>query len=100
MRQRRWIELLKNWDYTIEYHPHRANAVYDAHSRKAIGSLGYVKTIYYLLLAILRDMRVKLNVDYSKALLISFHVQPILIDWVKEAQCHDPKLMKIRSEIE
>ncbi|GJR28742.1 hypothetical protein Tco_1104974 [Tanacetum coccineum] len=34
MRQRRWIELLSDYDYVILYHPGKANVVADALSRK------------------------------------------------------------------
>ena len=34
MRQRRWVELIKDYDCTIEYHPGRANMVADALSQK------------------------------------------------------------------
>ncbi|KAI3801952.1 hypothetical protein L1987_30071 [Smallanthus sonchifolius] len=34
MRQRRWLELLKNYDCEILYHPDKANVVADALSRK------------------------------------------------------------------
>nr|GEY22198.1 hypothetical protein [Tanacetum cinerariifolium] len=35
MRQRRWLELLKDYDINIQYHPIKANVVDDALSRKS-----------------------------------------------------------------
>ena len=34
MRHRRWLELIKDYDCTINYHPWKANVVTDALSRK------------------------------------------------------------------
>jgi len=34
MRQRRWVELIKDYDCVIDYHPGKANVVVDALSRK------------------------------------------------------------------
>ena len=34
MRQRRWLELIKDYDCSINYHPGKANVVVDALSRK------------------------------------------------------------------
>jgi hypothetical protein len=38
MRQRRWLELIKDYDLEVHYHPGKANVVADALSRKAHGS--------------------------------------------------------------
>ncbi|RVW32981.1 hypothetical protein CK203_095564 [Vitis vinifera] len=43
MRQMRWIELLKDYDCIIQYHPGKANVVVDALSRKSIGFLAAIR---------------------------------------------------------
>jgi hypothetical protein len=35
MRQRRWLELIKDYDHEVHYHPVKANVVVDALSHKA-----------------------------------------------------------------
>ena len=45
MRQRRWLELLKDYDMQIQYHPSKANSVADALSRKLVGSLACLATV-------------------------------------------------------
>ena len=44
LRQRRWLELLKDYDCSILYHPGKANMVADALSRKSAGSLAHIST--------------------------------------------------------
>ena len=39
LRQRRWLELFKDYDCIIDYHPEKANVVADALSRKMISAL-------------------------------------------------------------
>ena len=39
MRQRRWLELFKDYDYLIDYHPGKANVIAYALSRKAMAAL-------------------------------------------------------------
>ena len=42
MRQRRWIELSSDYDYTIQYHPDKVNVIADALSKKYMGSLAHI----------------------------------------------------------
>ena len=42
MRQRRWMEFLEDYDFTLHYHPGKANVVADALSRKSRGVLASV----------------------------------------------------------
>ena len=42
MRQRKWMEYLENYDFTLHYHPGKANVVVDALSRKSRGVLASV----------------------------------------------------------
>ena len=42
MRQRRWMEYLKDYDFTLYYHPGKENVVADALSRKSRGVLASV----------------------------------------------------------
>ncbi|KAL5578327.1 hypothetical protein UlMin_020026 [Ulmus minor] len=45
MRQRRWLELVKDYDCTINYHPGKANVVADALSRKSSSSVASLQLV-------------------------------------------------------
>ena len=42
MRQRRWMEYLEDYDFTLHYHPSKVNVVADALSQKSTGVLASV----------------------------------------------------------
>ena len=42
MRQCRWMEFLEDYDFTLHYHPGKANVVADALSRKSRGALARI----------------------------------------------------------
>ena len=60
MRQRRWVELIKDYECTIEYHPGKANVVVDALNRKCTGSISQLKVVYLPRLVELRSLGVRL----------------------------------------
>ena len=45
MRQRRWLELEKDYDCAINYHPGTSNVVADALSRKSSSSISMMKMV-------------------------------------------------------
>jgi hypothetical protein len=62
MRQRRWLELLKDYDVNINYHPGKANTVADALSRKVDCNLAFLMTSQK---DILKDMEVVFRSMYT-----------------------------------
>ena len=80
LRQRRWLELFKDYDCIIDYHLEKANVVADALSRKTV---------------------VAMSLQYSDwrladdgALLAQLEAQPILKQMMIDAQKNDEELHK------
>ncbi|KAA3466744.1 DNA/RNA polymerases superfamily protein [Gossypium australe] len=78
LRQWRWIELLKDYDCSIEYHPGKANVVADALSRKVV--------------SVLRAMFARLSLFEDGSLLAELQVKPAWISQIKEKQLLDKSL--------
>ncbi|KAI5341879.1 hypothetical protein L3X38_009754 [Prunus dulcis] len=75
LRQRRWLELIKDYNYTIEHHLRRANVVADALSRKSSGSVDHLRGRYLPMLVELRKLRIGLGMDDQGALLATLYVE-------------------------
>ena len=76
LRQRRWMELLKDYDCSILYHPGKANVVADALSRKSVGSLAHISTERRLIIKELHEL-IELGLQLKvtkKCLLAQFRV--------------------------
>ena len=52
MRQRRWMEYLEDYDFTLQYHLGKVNVVADTLSRKSRGVLASVASREWLMLEI------------------------------------------------
>ncbi|KAL2236228.1 UNVERIFIED_CONTAM: Transposon Tf2-12 polyprotein [Sesamum indicum] len=99
LRQRRWIELLKDYDCTIDFHPGKANVVADALSRKSSSTLANLGSHNQTLLLEMRSMNAKLEVDQVAGLLAALQIKPDFVDQIKEAQTRDAFLLQMLERI-
>nr|ABA98151.1 retrotransposon protein, putative, Ty3-gypsy subclass [Oryza sativa Japonica Group] len=96
MRQRRWLELIKDYDMEIHYHPGKANVVADALSRKSYCNMSEGRHLPWELCQEFE----KLNLDIvSKGFVATLEAQPTLFDQVREAQVNDPDIQEIKKNM-
>lgn len=99
LRQRRWLELLKDYDMSMYYHLGKANIVADALSRVSMGSLDHVDGSKEVAREVHRLARLEVRlkevdnggggvVDGSKS---------SLVEEVKAKQDLDPSLLELKA---
>nr|XP_028964700.1 uncharacterized protein LOC114827173 [Malus domestica] len=93
------MELINDYDCTIEYHPSRANTVADALSRKFHSRLNVFYACRVPLLTNLKSTKTTLGVDYQEALLANFQIRPVLLVRVLEAQMNDLKSQELKQVV-
>ena len=55
MRQHIWMKFLEDYDFTLHYHPSKANVVVDALSQKSRGALASIASREWQMLQIVRQ---------------------------------------------
>ena len=99
MRQRRWVELIKDYDCIIDYHPGKANVVADALSRKGKAVMGDIETAEQGNVRELKRMGIQLSVGPEGSLLAHMKIRSVLRDKVLEVQLADEGVRKIKEKI-
>ena len=95
MRQRRWLELIKDYDCEILYHPGKANVVADALSRKSSEKL-FILTDQEQLVQEMARMELEVRNPNES---MEVEASPTLLDRVKEAQDKDEECDRIRKRM-
>jgi hypothetical protein len=97
MRQRRWLELIKDYDLEVHYHPSKANVVADALSQKAQCNCMTMDSKSTTLC----DELCKLNIEVVSSCALSYiSVEPTLHEQIVMAQIGDKGVQVIKEMIE
>ncbi|KAL0541350.1 hypothetical protein IC582_021392 [Cucumis melo] len=99
MRQRRWLELVKNYDCEILYDPGKANVVANALSRKVAHSAALI-TKQAPLLRDLERAEIAVSIEEVTSQFAQLIVQPTLRQRIIVAQLNDPYLVEKRLLVE
>ncbi|XP_069144063.1 uncharacterized protein [Solanum lycopersicum] len=102
LRQRKWLEFLKDYDMSVHYHPHKANVVADALSILFMGSVAHVederkelvKDIHRL-----ARLEILLMSISESGVTVSNGIKSSLVVVVKEKQDSDPILLELKGVV-
>ena len=98
MRQHRWMEFLEDYDFTLHYHPGKANMVVDALSRKSQGALASIASREWQMLETVGQFGLQYR-EQAQGMLGSLVATPSLLSRVIESQGQDAKIVFIRDRV-
>jgi hypothetical protein len=96
MRQRRWLELIKDYELEIHYHPGKANVVADALSRKASCHCLTMKTFDITLCQEMEKLNLGIIQDGA---LNQLKLESVLLQRIIDAQNNDEGMKYIHEKI-
>ena len=96
MRQRRWLELIKDYDLEVHYHLGKANVVADALSRKVHCNCLSVELYNETLCAEMQRLNLEI---IPQGTLSHISIEPTLFDQVIMAQLHDKGVGIIKQKL-
>jgi hypothetical protein len=96
LRQRRWLELIKDYDLGINYHPGKANVAADTLSRRSYLNMLATRE---LLPEFCTEFE-KLNLGWvSSTVVIEMEVDSTLEQDIRKGQLEDAKIQEIKKQI-
>jgi hypothetical protein len=96
LRHRRWLELIKDYDLEIHYHPGKANLVVDALSRKGHANMAMV---FQLPDELVKEFK-RLNLEVvAQAVGVTLEVQSTLEQEIRKGQLDDVGIQKIKESM-
>jgi hypothetical protein len=96
MRQRRWLELIKDYDLEVHYHPGKANVVADVLSQKSQCNCMMMDSRINTLCDELNKMRIEV---IPSSILSHISIEPTLSDQIIMAQLSDKGVQIIKEHL-
>ena len=94
LRQRRWLELIKDYDLEVHYHPGKANVVADALSRKSYANGIQITSMPAELCAEMEYLNLSLVTNAMELV-----IEPTLEQEIRKGQLEDEKLKEIAENV-
>jgi len=94
LRQRRWLELIKDYDLEVHYHPGKANMVADAPSRKSYANEVQIASLAEELCAEMAHLNLGFVINA-----VELVIEPTLEQEIRKGQLQDEKLKEIAENI-
>ncbi|KAK8936665.1 hypothetical protein KSP39_PZI012024 [Platanthera zijinensis] len=99
LRQRRWLEFIKDYDMDIHYHPGKANVVADALSRKSVGGAAPLYNIRLLRELEKAEIIPLMTATDKQSQLFQMQIHYTLKDKILEATPKDTFLMNMIEKV-
>ena len=83
------MELFKDYDFLLHYHPAKVNVVVDALSRKTQGLMASLWVCKWKMLSMVSDFDLSVAEVGERLALCNLAAKPTLLQWVIDAQLLD-----------
>ncbi|XP_061978676.1 uncharacterized protein LOC133699456 [Populus nigra] len=100
IRQQRWVELIKDYDCIIDYHPGKVSVVVDALSRKDKAIKDGPATWNEETMIGLKRLGAVLSINSEGSLMAQLRVKSGYREQILEAQQVDDEMLKVRIKLE
>ena len=98
MQQRRWLEFLKDYEFTLSYHPGKMNVVADALSRKTVGTLASLTGQWKLMEDFVSWKPFLADPGRIRLSCLTIHIE--ILDRIVAEQFKDPQYLELKARVE